>query len=130
MSGPRYEEQSPTYEYVIKNIKNSTNYPQVPAHIVDEIIKKCVDGEYSRYNSFGSYRGYATFVHGGILKNVKIHIEKYTIQVARETIQKNPIFINWVNHILYRPPDENGEEVGLRYDDIKKNFQTYCFQKR
>jgi hypothetical protein len=123
MSGPWYEEQSPSYEYVMTDIKNSANYPNLNEKIVHEIIKKCVDIEYSKYNSFGSYRGYATFVHGSILKNVKIHIDEYICQVAREKIQKNPILINWVNHILYRPP-EDGQNTGLRYEGVKKNFQN------
>jgi len=133
MSGPWYEEQSPSHEYVMKDIINSfTKYndPKVSLEIVHKIIKKCVDIEYSHYNSFGSYRGYATWAHGSILKNVKIHIDEHVLQVARETIQKNPIFINWVNHVLYRPPDENGENVGLRYDSVKKNFQAIILEPK
>lgn len=127
MSGPWYEEQSPDHKYVMDDIINSFtkyNYPQVSLEIVHEIIKKCVDIEYSHYNCFGSYRGYATFGHGSILKNVKIHIEEHLRQVACETIQKNPIIINWVNHVLYRPPDESGQNAGLRYDSVEKNFQA------
>lgn len=123
MPGRWYEDRAPNHEYVMKDIKNSTNYPQLSEKIVHEFIKKCVDIEYNQHSSFGSYRGYATFCHGSILKNVKIHIGEYIRQVAREKIQKNPILINWVNHILYRPP-EDGQHTGLRYEGVKKNFQN------
>ena len=126
MSGPWYEEQSPSYEYVMTDIKNSANYPNLNEKIVHEIIKKCVDIEYNQYKSFGSYRGCDTFGHGSILKNVKIHINEHIRQVARETIRKNPILINWVNHILYRPPNEQGENEGLRYKLVKTSFESLC----
>ena len=129
MEGPWYEQEEPTHEYVMKDIKNSFdswNYSQVDLHTVHKIIKKCVDIEYNQYKSFGSYRGYDTFGHGSILKNVKNRINEHIRQVARETIRKNPILINWVNHVLYRPPNEQGENEGLRYKLVKTSFESLC----
>jgi hypothetical protein len=125
MFGSYYEEQSPDHEYAMKDIKTSFeswNYPQLTLHMVHEIIEKCVDTEYKQYNSFGSYRGYYTWSRGSILKNVKIHAEKRIRQIALEKIQQNPIFINWVNHVLYRPPDMDGQNAGIRYAGVKEHF--------
>ena len=48
MEGSWYEQEEPTHEYVMKDIKtsfDSWNYSQVDLHTVHKIIKKCVDIE-------------------------------------------------------------------------------------
>ena len=57
MSGPWYEDRAPNHEYVMKDIKNSTNYPQLSEKIVHEFIKKCDKNKIPRseYNIITGY---------------------------------------------------------------------------
>ena len=112
MSGPWYEEMSPSLKYVLDDI---TDYFTSNGGSKTFIIHKCVEKEYGQYQSFGSYRGYSTFSRPGIIKNVIMH------NIALKKIKQNPNVSNWINHILYRPPS-NVNKPGLRYHMLEKQF--------
>ena len=62
---------------------------------------------------FGSWRGYHTFTHSSLINLVK---KEYSLQLIQ------PILKNWINHLLYKPPDTDGKNPGLRYLDVMKSF--------
>lgn len=131
MAGPWYEVQSPNHEYIMNDIRSSLVYESISSSFyqkfinektVDEIIAKSIDKEYN--HGFGSYRHYVSFGRCNIINNVKLLFNEHVCKVAIEKIHKNPIFILWVNHILYRPPDANGKNIGLRYKQVHNSFKS------
>ena len=114
MDGPWYEQSGPTKDEVIKDMKRvfyinySRNKKIISLTILSQIIIEEVDKEYSKYNGFGSYRGYATFSRRDILEEIEDRINKITPQIARKKIctffNNSRKFSIWMNDILYRPP--------------------------
>ena len=77
MSGPWYEVESPNLEYVIKDITNLTpKFKELFKSKTEEEIKKAINTSIENQlknnnNSFGSYRGYATFARPEIITEIK-----------------------------------------------------------
>lgn len=121
-----YEQTEPSYDEVFdvvnKNL-NKTTIINIDGKY-DEILKQSIDIEYAKYNSFGSWRGFYTFTLSSIMKLVrKKLLEEIKKKVARRKIVNSTIMKLWVNHILYRLPDnETGEKRGLRVDKCEDHF--------
>lgn len=120
MSGPWYEEQGPDAEYVrnhqlgIWKLKVGSN--QLCESTID-LIKHVLlihIPDSTPPNSFGSYRGYATF---GLEITTKNNIEKTLIfKLHARTKAMNKLryhFLPLVMHYLYKPG-------GIRFSNIKK----------
>ena len=80
-------------------------------------VDKVVELEKTKYPDnplpFGSWRGYHTFTHSSLIDAVK---KEYSLQLIQ------PILKRWVNHLLYKAPDDDGKNAGLRYFDVMKSF--------
>jgi len=121
-----YEHTEPSYDEVFNVVNkklNKTNTINRNGEY-DEILKQSIDIEYAKYNSFGSWRGFYTFTLSSIMKIVrKKLLEEIKKKVARRKIANSTIMKLWVNHILYRLPDnETGEKRGLRVDKCEDHF--------
>ena len=88
-------------------------------------IDKNIDVEYNKYNGFGSMRGYSIFTRNSLIVDIKKEIEQKKIELAIELIKKKSNILVWMNNILYRPPDEDGKNEGVRYIDVKKSFEDH-----
>jgi len=125
MSGPWYEEQSPTIEYVTKDILSLLNdlilkFPEESPQTLTDVIGIEIHNEYKKYNNFGSYRGYSIFTRHSIKKRITIHLKKR--RRAMIWLRQSNKFNNWMNHVLYRPPEKNKKI--LRYVSVKKSFHN------
>lgn len=141
MDGPWYEQSGPTKDEVIKDMKRvfyinySRNKKIISLTILSQIIIEEVDKEYSKYNGFGSYRGYATFSRRDILENIEDRIVEIIPQISRKKIctffNNSRKFSIWMNDILYRPPPqkEDDKPVGLRYGKVKTEFNSKLKKK-
>lgn len=105
-----YEEEEITFEDARKSVKSSLKEEIIPTWIVEQ----CLQDEYNQYNSFGSYRGFYTFVLPSILKVARRKNR------ALQTLRRATPLKVWMNHILYRPPNES--QKSLRYEEVKVNF--------
>jgi len=110
--GPWYECTGPSMEDVFVEFNNY----KIDGVIVPQIIvKRCIQYEYDKYGGFGSWRGWATFTRSSIKKEIALEYQK--ICNLRDCLDSSSIFMNYVYDRLYRPG-------GLRYDDVKFNFET------
>ena len=99
---------------------NRTNPDALPNNIWLFPISKGDTKEYKKYNNFGSYRGYSTFTRHSIKKRITIHLKKR--RRAMIWLRQSKKFNNWMNHVLYRPPEKNKKI--LRYVSVKKSFHN------
>jgi len=110
MDGPKMDE--------IKNIlfnclsKKYKHHDELKESI-DEVVKLEKNKYPNNSQPFGSWRGYHTFTHSSLINLVK---KEYSLQLIQ------PILKNWINHLLYKPPDTDGKNPGLRYLDVMKSF--------
>lgn len=121
-----YEQTQPSHDEVFDVVNKNLN-KTITINIdgkYDEILKQSINIEYSKYNSFGSWRGFYTFTLSNIMKIVREKLlEEIKKKVARRKIANSTIMKLWVNHILYRLPDnETGEKRGLRVDKCEDHF--------
>ena len=129
-----YEQTQPSHDEVFDVVNKNLN-KTITINIdgkYDEILKQSIDTEYSKYNSFGSWRGFYTFTLSNIMKIVREKLlEEIKKKVARRTIANSTIMKLWVNHILYRLPDkETGEKRGLRVDKCEHHFNKLQQQQQ
>jgi hypothetical protein len=127
-----YEEKSVTKKYVENdmNCQFFINHPKplgLPKFFkIKEILKiidKNIDIEYNKYNDFGSIREYSSFTRNRLILAIIKEIEKKKRELAIEFIQNKSNILVWMNSVLYKPPDEAGENEGVRYIDVKKSFE-------
>jgi hypothetical protein len=92
-------------------------------------LEECLQDEYKQYDSFGSHRGFYTFVLPALVKEARKK-NKIARKKALQTLRRATPLIVWMNHILYRPPSIKKEETttsprqkSLRYEKIKANFE-------
>ena len=113
-----YEIQGPSKEYAIRDIKETFKDKKIP----DFVIETNVQHEIDKYGGLGSFRGYCSSTKDSIIKNIEkdILFIKKNIQI----IEKNIYFQNWMNHILYRPPDYSNTFKVLRYYDVLQDFDS------
>lgn len=104
-----YEAREITFEDARKSVKSSLK-EEIPTWIVEQ----CLQDEYKQYDSFGSYRGFYTFVLPSILKVARRKNR------ALQTLRRATPLKVWMNHILYRPTNES--QKSLRYEEVKANF--------
>lgn len=134
--GPWYEEKSLTTgfkKYVENDMKWHffINHPRpfrLPKFFkIKEILKiidKNIDINYIlKYNDFGSMRVYVYITRNSLILAITREIEEKKLELAIEFIKKKSNILVWMNDILYRPPDEDGKNKGVRYIDVKKSFE-------
>lgn len=114
-----YEEQEISFEDARKSVKNSLKNEKIS----DWILEQCLQDEYKQYNSFGSYRGFYTFVEPSILKVARRKNEIARRKLALQTLRRAIPLKVWINSILYRPPSKNNHAT--RYEKIKANFEAH-----
>lgn len=112
-----YEEQEISFEDARKSVKNSLKNEKMSHWILEQ----CLQDEYKKYNSFGSYRGFYTFAEPSILK-VARRKNEIARNKALQILKRATPFEIWMNHILYRPP--SNEQKSLRYEELKANFES------
>ena len=134
MSEPWYQSNSITKEYVQNDMKSTfILHHQRPSFLkiteIFKIIDKNIDKQYKKYNGFGSLRGYATFTRNTLMLNINKDIQQKKRQLSIQKIKSSRILTIWINNILYRPPDNNGKNAGLRYSTVKKSFEDKAQKK-
>ena len=97
----QYVEQEISFEEAEKTIMNSFHDKE---KMSKWIVKQCLQDEYKPYNSFGSYRGFYTFVVPGVMKTARRRNEIAKRKLAMQTLRRATPLRVWMNHILYRPP--------------------------
>ena len=130
MDGPWYESQGPNMAYVKNDIHRNidtylSRFPQITREFIEKILDVQIEKEYDQYNG-SSFRGYATFTRRNIIDDIEDTLKEKATEIDNAfcKLKNNVIFNNWINYILYRPPTENYKE-GLRYNSIKKEFESY-----
>ena len=130
--GPWYEEKSLTKKYVENDMKRHffISHPKplglpkfFKISLILKIIDKNIDIEYNKYNDFGSMRGYSSITRNRLILAITREIEGKKRELAIEFIQNKSNILVWMNSLLYKPPDEAGENEGVRYIDVKKSFE-------
>lgn len=90
-----YEEQEISFEDARKSVKNSLKNEKMSHWILEQ----CLQDEYKKYNSFGSYRGFYTFTEPSILK-VARRKNKIARNKALQTLKRATPFEIWINHYI------------------------------
>lgn len=117
-----YEMNGPGLDEVIEIVKNHKHFKDIDIKKYNELIEKVVQDEFIKYSGFGSYRGFYTFTLHTLVDNVEIAIlNKIKYNIAFRKLTQSTIIKQWVNHILYRMP-ENSSLIGLRVNKHKINF--------
>ena len=124
MDQPWYEQSGPTKEDGITALKRWFKYEDHSIQTkANEIIEKCVQAQITKYGSLGSYRGWSTFTHKDLHQEVSRAMEEVIAEKNALDIISNNIHVrNWMNYILYRPPDETLGHKSLRYRDAFHSF--------
>jgi hypothetical protein len=110
-----YEEKEISFEDARISIKSCFNGENISYWVVEE----CLQNEYKKYDSFGSYRSFYTFVVPDVVKESRRKNKTARIK-ALQTLKRATPFIVWINSILYRPPTI---QKSLRYEKVKANFE-------
>jgi hypothetical protein len=117
-----YEMNGPGLDEVIEIVKNHKHFKDINMKKYNDLIEKVVQDEFIKYSGFGSYRGFYTFTLHTLVDNVEIAIlNKIKYNIAFRNLTQSTIIKQWVNHILYRMP-ENRSLIGLRVNKHKINF--------
>jgi len=117
-----YEMNGPGLDEVIEIVKNHKHFKDINMKKYNDLIEKVVQDEFIKYSGFGSYRGFYTFTLHTLVDNVEIAIlNKIKYNIAFRKLTQSTIIKQWVNHILYRMP-ENRSLIGLRVNKHKINF--------
>lgn len=91
-----YEEKEISFEDAQKSIKSTFKEEENMSYWV---IEECLQNEYKKYNSFGSYRSFYTFVAPAVVK-VARRKNKIVRRKALQTLKRATPFIVWINSIL------------------------------
>jgi len=119
-----YEMNGPGLDEVIEIVKNHKHFKDINMKKYNDLIEKVVQDEFIKYSGFGSYRGFYTFTLHTLVDNVEIAIlNKIKYNIAFRNLTQSTIIKQWVNHILYRMP-ENSSLLGLRVNKHKINFNN------
>ena len=119
-----YEMNGPGLDEVIEIVKNHKHFKDINMKKYNDLIEKVVQDEFIKYSGFGSYRGFYTFTLHTLVDNVEIAIlNKIKYYIAFRKLTQSTIIKQWVNHILYRMP-ENSSLIGLRVNKHKINFNN------
>ena len=119
-----YEMNGPGLDEVIEIVKNHKHFKDINMKKYNDLIEKVVQDEFIKYSGFGSYRGFYTFTLHTLVDNVEIAIlNKIKYNIAFRNLTQSTIIKQWVNHILYRMP-ENRSLIGLRVNKHKINFNN------
>jgi len=119
-----YEMNGPGLDEVIEIVKNHKHFKDINIKKYNDLIEKVVQDEFIKYSGFGSYRGFYTFTLHTLVDNVEIAIlNKIKYNIAFRKLTQSTIIKQWVNHILYRMP-ENSSLIGLRVNKHKINFNN------
>jgi hypothetical protein len=111
MAAPWYECSGPTLDDAYKEFKNF----KIDNIIVPpSIVNRCIQYEYTKYGSFGSWRGWVSFARRNIVQECNDEFTHLNKLVSK--LKGNKIILNWVNDRLYRPTD------GLRYNQVQDEF--------
>ena len=117
-----YEENGPNKEeaekiigkYIYKKLQDWNQF--IPEKIITEFIKKEIEYEIKMYGGLGSYRGFYNSTCNHIIDEVLIKsTKKYNKIKALRKI--TPYLMMYIGHQLYKPG-------GLRYNNVKNNFET------
>jgi hypothetical protein len=112
MTEPWYQCTGPSMEDALKEFENY----KIDGVIVPQVIvKKCIQREYDKYDGFGSWRGWGTFTATSIKKDIAEEYQK--LCKLCNYLDSSSIFMYYVCDRLYRPG-------GLRYNNVKNNFET------
>ena len=124
---PVYECCGPDIEEVRRDIMHASNimkwlknFPTENISTVSEVGDCEIIKAGGKTLCYGSFRGYATFVRKDILNNIVSTLKKR--ENAIKKLNTSIVVFNWINDILYRPPNKN-KSTGLRYVDIKNTFE-------
>lgn len=119
-----YEMNGPGLDEVIEIVKNHKHFKDINIKKYNDLIEKVVQDEFIKYSGFGSYRGFYTFTLHTLVDNVEMAIlNKIKYNIAFRKLTQSTIIKQWVNHILYRMP-ENSSLIGLRVNKHKINFNN------
>ena len=119
-----YEMNGPGLDEVIEIVKNHKHFKDIDIKKYNDLIEKVVQDEFIKYSGFGSYRGFYTFTLHTLVDNVEMAIlNKIKYNIAFRKLTQSTIIKQWVNHILYRMP-ENSSLIGLRVNKHKINFNN------
>ena len=125
--GPWYEQHGPNTDEVrskllemyISNKRGKYNLVSLKTikKVIDDVIslenKKCV--------GWGSYRGYYTFTHHNLMKEINKKLQLITEDMARNKINQFIMNSHLVQDILYRPPTDT-KPVGRMYNAVHSHF--------
>ena len=121
-----YEETEISFEDARRSIKSKFKEEDKMSYWV---LEECLQDEYKQYDSFGSHRGFYTFVLPAVVKEARKKNE-FARKKALQTLRRATPLIVWMNHILYRPPSikkvettTTSRQKSLRYEKIKANFE-------
>ena len=119
-----YEMNGPGLDEVIEIVKNHKHFKDIDIKKYNDLIEKVVQDEFIKYSGFGSYRGFYTFTLHTLVDNVEMAIlNKIKYNIAFRKLTQSTIIKQWVNHVLYRMP-ENSSLIGLRVNKHKINFNN------
>ena len=121
-----YQLSGPGMDEVIEIVKNHKYLKDINIEKYSDLIEKVVQDEFIKYSGFGSYRGFYTFTLQSLLDRIEITIlNRIKYNIAMRKLTTSVILKQWVNHILYRLPNEgSSEKRGLRIDNLKVNFNN------
>jgi hypothetical protein len=121
-----YQLTGPGMDDVIEIIKNHKHLRHVNKEKYKDLINNIIQDEFIKYSGFGSYRGFYTFTLHSLIESIEIAIlNKIKYNIAMRKLTNSVIIKQWVNHILYRlPNDASDEKRGLRIDKLKLNFKN------
>ena len=126
MNEPWYEAQGPNTEEVrnrVLEIYISPNgkYNLVSLTVIKKVINDVISVEEKKYSGWGSYRGYYTFTHHNLIKEINGKLQPIIEDIARNKINKFIINSPWIQGILYRPPTET-QKAGRMYKTVESHF--------
>ena len=121
---PWYEMTGPGLDEVIKIVKSHKHFKEIDVEKYNDLIEDVINKEYIKYSGFGSYRGFYTFTLYTLIDNVeKSILNKLKYDIAFRKLTQSSIIKQWVNHVLYRMPEDN-DKIGLRVNQHKINFNN------
>ena len=94
MSGPWYEEAGPSNLEVRNKMLETFLAPKIPTKLVKipniiAIIEEVMNDNIKEYGGWGSYRGYYTFTHSNLIKDIT---KKINEKKRRKGIRDNQRF--------------------------------------
>jgi len=132
MNEPCYEAQGPNTEEVRNNllvnyISPNGKYNLVSLTTIKKVINNIISVEEKKYSGWGSYRGYYTFTHYNLIKEINGKLQPIIEEIARNKINKFIINSPWIQGILYRPPTET-QKAGRMYKSVESHFNHLCHE--